>query len=454
MLVVGDLLTMDGARRVIACGAVAVRGAVIEAVGTVDELRRAYPDHIQVGEPGALVTPGFVNGHQHLTGDRLVASCIPDTITSNEAIFGWAVPVHEAHTGDDDELSATLAAADALTRGVTCTVEAGTVAHPDRVAAGVRAAGMRTILGRWGWDAEGVPFGAPAAEVIAAQRALLDRYPAGDGVVHAGVTLVGHDLVSDELFAGAAALARERGVLLTFHMSPHDGDAAAFLATGRPRPMVHLQRLGVLGPQTLVAHAVHLDDAEVSALVTSGAAVAACPWAYLRLAQGVTVAGRYGTMWRQGVRFAVGCDSENASDAVDVLRAAALFTGLLRDGAMDPTIADASDALWLATQGGAAAIGMADRIGSIEPGKQADLVVHRPHGPAWTPRAPDPIRQLVWNAGAGSVGDVLVAGRHVVADGRCRTVDVGALAAAAADRQRFLLDRAASAQRQQGHAER
>ena len=273
-----------------------------------------------IGDAESLVTPGYVNAHQHLTGDRLVHSCIPDAIDSQEAIFGWAVPVHAAHTGDDDELSATLGAIEAVTNGITCTVEAGTVAHPDRVAAAVASVGMRATIGQWGWDVDGVPFGAPAAEVLARHTDLLDRLPAG-GLVEGWVTLVGHDLMSDELVAGASELARARGVGLTFHMSPHGGDPASYLARTGRRPFVHLDELGVLGPHVLVAHAVHLDDDELDVVVRTDTAVASCPWAYLRLAQGFTVAGRHGELLARGARLALGCDAENAGDAVDVLRA-------------------------------------------------------------------------------------------------------------------------------------
>ena len=105
-----------------------------------------------VGGPDALATPGYVNAHQHLTGDRLVRSCIPDDIGSDESIFGWAVPVHAAHTADDDELSATLSLVEAVGNGITTTIEAGTVEHPDRVAAAIAAVGVRGTIGRWGWD--------------------------------------------------------------------------------------------------------------------------------------------------------------------------------------------------------------------------------------------------------------------------------------------------------------
>ena len=94
----------------------------------------AIPHAEVIGDATAVVTPGYVNAHQHLTGDRLVRSCIPDAIDAQDAIFGWAVPIHAAHTADDDHLSATLSLVEAVGNGVTCTVEAGTVAHPERVA--------------------------------------------------------------------------------------------------------------------------------------------------------------------------------------------------------------------------------------------------------------------------------------------------------------------------------
>ncbi len=108
------------------------------------------------------MTPGYVNAHEHLTGDPLARSCIPDLLPAGASIFEWSVPLHGAHTGDDDELSASLAAAEALHYGVTTLIEAGTVAHPDRVAKAMMRAGVRGTIGTWGWDVEEGPFAAPA----------------------------------------------------------------------------------------------------------------------------------------------------------------------------------------------------------------------------------------------------------------------------------------------------
>jgi 5-methylthioadenosine/S-adenosylhomocysteine deaminase len=433
-----DVVTMDAARSVVRDGAVAIAGARIVAVGSYADLRHQHQGAVVIGDGTGIVTPGYVNAHQHLTGDRLIQSCIPDAIDSQEAIFGWAVPVHAAHTGDDDELSAMLGSIAAVTNGITCTVEAGTVAHPDRVAAGIRSVGMRATLGQWGWDVDGVPFGASAQEVLARQAAQLDRMPAGD-LVEGWVTLVGHDLMSDELAAGASALARERNVGLTFHISPHAGDPASYLARTGRRPLDHLATLGVLGPHVLLAHAVHLDQREVDLALDHDVAIASCPWAYLRLAQGFLMHQRHGEFLARGGRLALGCDAENAGDSVDVLRAAALLVGVIRDTAGDPHGVTAHDALALATIGGARAIGKADSIGSLEVGKQADVVVHSTRGPQFTPRGTDPVRQLVWASDGRSVEHVVIAGRQVVRDGQCCTVDLELLRAEAHRRRDRLL---------------
>lgn len=434
----GEVVTMGDDDRIITDGAVVIRGELIEAVGRWAEVSATFPDATVVGDGSGLVTPGYINAHQHLTGDRLIASCIPEAIDSREAIFDWAVPVHHAHTGDDDELSATIAAIAAVTNGITTTVEAGTVAHPHRVAAALGRVGLRTMLGTWGWDAPGVPFGAPAGEVIDAHRQLLERYPAG-GLVQGWVSLVGHDLVSDELFVAAADLAVIHGTGMTFHMSPHQRDAAAYLERTGHRPLVHLQRLGVLGRHALVAHAVHLDDAEVDAVLQTDTAVASCPWAYLRLAQGFTTGGRHVDLLRRGARLAIGCDAENAGDAVDVLSAARLFVGLCRDGSGDPFVATGDDALALATRRGAEAIGMGDRLGRLVPGFQADVVVHDRRGVQFVPRSVDPVRQLIWASDGRSVSDVFIAGRRVVGGGRCVSVDLDGLSGEVQSRSAALI---------------
>ena len=439
-VITGDIATMDAERAIISGGAVAVADGKIAAVGKADDIRTQYPGAPERGSDDSLVVPGFVNAHQHLTADRLVASAIPDDLRPGAAIFEWIVPVHEHVTGDDDELSATLGLVEAATNGITTSIDAGTVAHPDRVAQAMAAVGVRGAVARWGSDADGLPQSGPVSDVIDAQRDLIERYPPG-GLVEASVTLVGHDLMSDDLVVAAADLARSTGRRLSFHLSPTPNDADSYLERTGQRPLVHMDRLGVLGPNVLVGHAVHIDDAEVETLVRTGAAVASCPWAYLRLGQGLTERLAHLELWRRGGRLALGCDTENAGDAIDGLRAAALFAGLAKDTAADPTEFGAHHAFELLTIAGAEAVGMADRIGSLEAGKAADIVVIDRSGIQWQPPSPDPILQLVWAGGGRSVTDVLVDGRLVIADGRCTTVDADALRAEARQAARSVIER-------------
>jgi 5-methylthioadenosine/S-adenosylhomocysteine deaminase len=436
----GDVVTMNATRDVLVGGAVVFDESGIIDVGATSALIATHPDAIVHDAQGCVITPGMVNAHQHFTGDPLVRSCIPDLLPPGASIFEWSVPLHAEHTADDDELSATLCAIESLRNGVTTIVEAGTVAHPERVAAGMLAAGVRGTIGTWGWDIESGPYTAPCDEVLDRQRAVVESFPAG-GQVEGWVTLVGHDLASDRLLSGAADLARELGTSMTMHLSPTSSDPERYLERTGRRPVVHLDRLGVLGRHLVLAHGVWLDDSEIELVLSSGTAIAYCPWAYLRLGQGVTRMGRHAELVERGGRVALGCDASNAGDTADILRAAALAAGIARDGRVDPERFGAHQAFELATITGAEAIGMDQRIGSLEPGKQADLVVHRALGWGWTPRG-DVGLQLVWGTDGRSVRDVWVAGRQVISSGVSTQVDEASLALVAAEAQRDLLRRA------------
>jgi len=438
LVITGTLLTMDTDRTIWSDGAVVVQAGRIIEVGHRSRITERHGDVKTLGGPECLVTPGFVNAHQHLTGDRLVRSCIPDNLVAREAIFHWAVPIHAAHTGDDDELSATLSLLEAVGNGITTTVEAGTVAHPDRVGEAFTRVGVRGCISTWGWDLADGPYAAPADEVLDRQRAVLDQFPPG-GLVDGWVGLIGHDLVSDDLFVRAAGLAKSQRTGITFHLSPSPDDSEAYATRSGKRPVEHLAALGILGPHVLIAHAVHLDDEELTLLVDSDTAIAYCPWAYLRLGQGLTRAGRHMDFRERGGRLALGCDTENASDSIDALRVATLTAGLAKDVVMDPIGFGAHEALELLTIGGAEAIGMADRIGSIEVGKAADLVVHDLSGVESAPRSVDPVLQLVWGGDGRHVQDVVVDGVVVLEQGRSTRVDHRKLIVDASAAQRRLL---------------
>jgi len=465
----GDVVTMNPNRDVFLGGAVLIDGQLIVEVGATDDVRAGHPNAEVLDASGCVVTPGLINAHQHFTGDPLVACCIPDNISSDEAIYEWAVPIHQYHSAEDDEIAATLTALQCLRHGTTTMVEAGTVANPERLAAALERTGARGTVGRWGWDVPDVPYSGPVSEVLAGQRALVEQWPSGERI-EGWVTLVGHAMASDELLVGAFALSRELDVRMTMHMSPTPADSRAYRERGGMSAIEHLAHLDVLGPNLVISHAVWLDDAEFELLLEHDVAIAYCPWAYLRLGQGVTLAGRHIEFARRGGRLALGADAANAGDHRDMLSVASLAAGLERDrdeAALNTAFAGgpprdgagygsdvttdpapdrrsasfgAAQAFELATISGADAIGMSDRIGSIEPGKAADIVIFDATHIDWGTRG-DLALQLVWGNVGHTVRDVIVDGELVIESGRSTMVDEASLLDEAVARKTHLLKR-------------
>ncbi|MDZ7733240.1 MAG: amidohydrolase family protein, partial [Acidimicrobiia bacterium] len=175
---------------------------------------------------------------------------------------------------------------------------------------------------------------------------------------------------------------------------------------------------------------VHVDDDEIGRLARHGCSVAHCPTTALKVAYGVTQIGKMPEMVEAGVNVSIGIDGNNASNYADMMRATYLVAGLFKDARRDPTVFPAEQAYEMATLGGARAILAEDEIGSLEPGKKADLVMHDRARPEWTPLL-NVANQLVWSADGRGVHTVFVDGAKVVDGGRLTTVDEATLYARA-----------------------
>jgi cytosine/adenosine deaminase-related metal-dependent hydrolase len=205
-------------------------------------------------------------------------------------------------------------------------------------------------------------------------------------------------------------------------MSPAKVDPEGFLAEFGQRPMMHLAELGVLGEDVCITHAVHVDDHEIAAMAETGTSVAHCPTTALKVSYGVTQVGKFPEMVQRGVNVSIGTDGNNASNYSDLMRATYLVAGLFKDARTDPQMFPAEKAFEMATIGGARSMGMQDRIGSLEVGKRADLVLHDTDRPEWRPLH-NVANQLVWSADGRGVHTVLVDGKVVVEDGHMTTID-------------------------------
>jgi cytosine/adenosine deaminase-related metal-dependent hydrolase len=420
---------MDGTRRVIDDGAVAVRGTDIVAVGKTDDLTARYEAAERIDGRHFVVTPGMVNAHIHITGEPLTRGFVPDDTPFEENVFAWLCPLYSVHTEADERISAQLAAAEMLKSGTTSFLEAGTVRFLDGVVDGLVEIGIRGRVGRWVWDLPPEPavYQQTTEEAIAnLEQALRDHRHVAGGRIQAWSMVVGHTTCSDELWRAARAAADRWETGLNYHMSPAKMDPDGFLAQFGQRPIEHLDELGVLGPNNVLVHCVHVDDDEVKLLAHHGCSVAHCPTTALKVAYGVTQIGKMPEMVAAGVNVAIGIDGNNASNYADMMRATYLVAGLFKDARRDATVFPAEQAYEMATLGGARAILSEHEVGSIEPGKKADLVLHDRQRPEWTPLH-NVANQLVWSADGRGVHTVFVDGRKVVDDYRLTTIDERAL---------------------------
>jgi 5-methylthioadenosine/S-adenosylhomocysteine deaminase len=425
-LIVNTLVvTMDDSRRVISDGAVAIRDDLIVAVGkTADVTSQWHSDNVIAGER-FVVTPGLINTHVHITGEPLTRGFVPDDTPFLENVFEWLTPIHTYYTEEDEHISAQVAALEMLKSGTTSFLEAGTIRFIDPVVEALTEIGIRARVGPWVWDLVPEPeiLRMSTAQAIARLKDTMERYGSvANGRIQAWPIVIGHTCCSDELWRAAKGLSAEYGTGFSFHMSPAAMDPEGFLASYGQRPMVHLDKLGVLGQNVILTHAVDVDDEEVALLASTGTSVSHCPTTALKVSYGVTQIGKMPEMVAAGVNVAIGTDGNNASNYHDLMRATYLVAGLFKDARRDATIFPAEDAFAMATRNGARGLQAEHEIGSIETGKKADLVLHDTNRPEWRPLH-NVANQLVWSADGRGVHTVFVDGRRVVDNYRCTTID-------------------------------
>ncbi|MGZ6986900.1 MAG: amidohydrolase family protein [Ilumatobacteraceae bacterium] len=428
-----QVVTMNATRDIIRNGAVVVQGDRIVAVGKASELGARYPQATVVGGDHFVVTPGMVNSHIHITGEPLTRGYVPDDTPFEENVFVWLCPLYATYNAAEERLSAQLAAVEMLKSGTTSFLEAGTIRFLDEVIDGLVEVGIRGRVGRWVWDLPPEPgaYRQTTDQAIGhLQRQLTDCKSIANDRIGAWSIVVGHTTCSDPLWQAARQLATEHDVGMSFHMSPAKIDPDGFIAEFGQRPMIHLRQLGVLGPDVAITHCVHVDDAEIAAMAAAGVSVAHCPTTALKVSYGVTQIGKMPEMVQAGINVSIGTDGNNASNYSDLHRATYLVAGLFKDARTDPQMFPAEMAYEMATLGGARTMLLDHEIGSLEPGKKADVVLHDIDRPEWRPLL-NVMNQLVWSADGRSVHTVFVDGRIVVEAGRMTTIDENALWAAA-----------------------
>ena len=437
----GYLITMDQNRRLIEDGAIAIKDGKILAVGPDVELSGRYTAKREIDAEGAPVHPGFIECHMHASF-QLYRGAIPDHLAESEAFDSVEAHFYNNVTDEDEYLAVLLSSLEMVRNGTTCFLEAGTVLTPDSAARAAEFVGIRAILGDpFIWDqphglAQGKlePEGeckacashgrvkqelkrAPKtkAEALARLGREVRRNSKKDALVTGHIAVLGLGTASEDLMMEAKACADAAGVVLNIHQSYSPADTEADRHRFGKDPLVHLAQTGFLDRNITFGHGNHFTDAECDVFIEKGASIAWAPAASMMWGHGSTVHGRHAELHRRGGNIALGSDSANWSNDFDLWRQASLAVMSAREAHQDRGFLVAEDGLEMATLAGARATGMIDRIGSIEVGKCADLVIHTLDRPEMQP-VTNMVRGLFYASRSKSVHTVIINGK-VVLDG-------------------------------------
>jgi len=433
---------MDPARTV-ARGDLLVRDGVIAGLGdcsaAIATLPGARPDE-KFDAAGGFVLPGFVHGHLHLcqTLFRGLAQQSDLLHWLRESIW----PLEHAHSEASIAASARLGLVELIAGGVTCINDMGTVRHGAVIGEVLEASGIRAVFGKALMDAgDGVPRGMLEDRGRAMEDALAiaKRFHGAAGG-RLAVSLAPRFILScsEALWRDVAAASRERGLIVHTHLAENRDEGREVAAAVGASAARYFADAGVLSERFVGAHGVWLEDDELAALQKSGAALVHCPGSNLKLGSGLARVRR----WRDaGVRCGLGSDGAACNDRLDTLHEMSLASGISRVG--DPARhLSVDDVLALATCDGARALGLGERIGSLEVGKQADAIVLDARDPHVAPNAEArPYETIVNAARATDVRLTVVAGRVLWRDGAWATLDGDRAVADARAEARGLLRR-------------
>ena len=386
----------------------ALRDGKIEAVLPSAQAAARFRDYPVLDLDEHVLIPGLVNAHTHASMAlmRGLADDLPLMRWLQEHIW----PAEMRHVSPQFVKDGTLlACAEMLRGGVTCMNEM--YFFPEAALEAALEAGMRAAIGMIVIEFPSA-YATDPDDYLAKGLALRDRYrdhPLLSFCLapHAPYT------VSDDSFRKVAKLAAELDAPVHVHVHETEEEITRSVAEHGVRPIERLRRLGLLGPNLISVHSVHLTEAEIGLLATHGCSVVHCPSSNLKLASGFAPVA---ALARAGVNIALGTDgaaSNNRLDLFQEMRTAALLAKAVAGNA---EAMPAHAALKAATLGGAAALGIDAGTGSITAGKAADLTAVRLAGPELLP-CYDPVSHLVYSAGREHVSHVWVAGRLLVRDG-------------------------------------
>lgn len=410
----GTVVTMDDDWSLIGDGGIAITDGAIAGVGSSGEIEAEFEAAETVSAVGSLILPGLINAHTHapMTLYRGLADDLPLDTWLKEYIW----PAEGRSVNPEMVYWGTLLAADEMIRSGT-TLFVDMYFFEDDIGRAAADAGIRALLGEALVEFPSPNFKTPA-EGLDYVRNSLERW-AGHPLVTTILQPHSTYACSPDLLSQARALADEFDAPLLLHCCETAQEVQDVVAQTGKKPVELLDSLGMLDERMTIAHGVHLSDEEVSLLGRRGVNISHCPESNMKLGSGVA---KVPAMLAAGVNVALGTDGAASNNDLNMwgeMQSAAL---LHKVSTGDPTVLPARQVLWMATRGGAKAFGLEQKLGSIEAGKRADLVLVDLSAPHMYPMY-EPYSHLVYTARASDVRTVLIDGRVVLRDRVLQTID-------------------------------
>jgi 5-methylthioadenosine/S-adenosylhomocysteine deaminase len=408
------VVTMDGGSRVLPRGAVAIRGNGIVAVEPAEAIASAYTARETIDAGGQVVMPGLINTHTH--APMVLYRGLADDLALMEWLQQYIFPA-EAKTVTPEFVRAgtRLAALEMIQSGTTA--YADMYYFEEEIARVSREAGIRGVLGQ-----TIIRFPSPDAktpqEGLARTEAFLKEFAADELITPAVAPHAMYTLDRATLRA-ARAMAETYKARVLIHLAETADESKASQKQHRMSPTGYLESIGFWGPRTLAAHGVWLSAADMRILAKHRVGVSHNPESNMKLASGTA---KVPSLRRAGISVGLGTDgaaSNNDLDMFEAMRQAA-FLHKLTTG--DPRALPAETALAMATIEGARALQMEDRIGSLEAGKRADLIIVSMAGARQTPMY-DPVSHLVYVARGDDVRTTIVNGKILMKDRQMLTLN-------------------------------
>jgi 5-methylthioadenosine/S-adenosylhomocysteine deaminase len=411
----GTVVTMDADRRILEDGAVAVKDDQIVGIGKRAEIDAKYTAATHVDAAGHLVLPGFINGHTHVPMTLLRG--LKDDVTLDVWLKNYIFPAEAKNVTEEFVRWGTrLAAAEMIRSGVT--TFADMYYFEDAIAEETKAAGMRGILGE-SWLDFPVPDNKNEAEAAAYTEKFLKRWQS-DPLIHAAVAPHSIYLCSEKTLHDVQALAQKYHAPILIHVAEIKKELDDSIAKNHATPVQYMNSIGFLGPDVVAAHCVWVDETDRKLLAEKGVGCVHNPSSNMMLASGVAPVVEERAA---GIAVGLGTDGPSGSNNdLDLMEEIDLAAKLQKISKMDPRALGAKSVVEMATIEGAKAIHLEKEIGSLGPGKKADLILINLAEPNAVPMY-DVYSQLAYALKASDVDTVIVGGRVVMRDRKLLTLN-------------------------------